>query len=76
MSVIVYTKNQCSQCELTKRDMDILGIEYQIVDIEKDQEALNKLIQMGFRSAPVVESEGSYWAGYNQEKIKALVSYA
>lgn len=76
MSVIVYSKENCPNCTLTYRDMDILGIEYETVDIEENKEALDKMISMGFRSAPVVEANGEYWSGYNQEKIKSLVSYA
>ena len=76
MSVIVYSKQNCPQCELTKRDMDILGIEYSVVDIEKDTLAMDELISMGFKSAPVVKAEGSFWSGYDQEKIKSLVTYA
>lgn len=76
MSVIVYSKDNCPNCELTKRDMDILGIEYTVVDITKDPEALQRLVELGYRTAPVVETPDDNWSGYNQEKIKGLVSYA
>ncbi len=76
MSIIVYSKPNCPQCELTKRDMDILGIEYQVVDISQQQDQLQRLAALGFRSAPVVETAVETWAGYDQDKIKALVSYA
>lgn len=75
MSITVYSKPNCPQCELTKRDMDILGIEYQTVDITKNEEKLQELISMGFKSAPVVQTGSMCWAGYNQEKIKGLVHY-
>ncbi len=76
MSIIVYSKPNCPQCDLTKRDMDILGIEYQTIDISQQHDQLERLTSMGFRSAPVVETEVESWSGYNQEKIKNLVSYA
>lgn len=76
MSITLYSKPNCPQCELTKRDMDILGIDYQTVDISQAQDQLEKLAAMGYRSAPVVETATDIWSGYDQEKIKNLVSYA
>lgn len=76
MPITVYSKPDCPQCELTKRDMDILGIHYETVDISQQQDKLEKLVAMGYRSAPVVETDTDIWSGYNQEKIKNLVSYA
>lgn len=76
MSITLYSKPDCPQCELTKRDMDILGISYQTVDISQEQDQLEKLASMGYRSAPVVETATDIWSGYDQEKIKNLVSYA
>jgi glutaredoxin-like protein NrdH len=76
MSITVYSKPNCPQCDLTKRDMDILGIEYEIVDLTQRQDQLERLIGLGHRSAPVVETARETWSGYDQEKIKDLVSYA
>lgn len=76
MTITVYSKPNCPQCELTKRDMDILGIEYQTIDISQDQDKLDELMKLGFRSAPVVQTENEAWSGYDQAKIKNLVSYA
>ncbi|KAB0622451.1 glutaredoxin family protein [Castellaniella defragrans] len=76
MAITVYSKPNCPQCELTKRDMDILGIEYETVDLTQRQDELERLIGLGHRGAPVVETEHGSWSGYDQEKIKGLVSYA
>lgn len=76
MPVTVYSKPNCPQCDLTKRDMDILGIEYQTVDITLQQDQLERLTSLGFRSAPVVETERGTWSGYDRDKIMGLVSYA
>lgn len=75
MEVIVYSKPNCPQCDLTKRDMDILGIAYETVDLTQRQDQLERLIGLGHRSAPVVETCRELWSGYDQEKIKSLVSY-
>lgn len=76
MSITVYSKPNCPQCELTKRDMDILGIEYKTIDISVQQDQLERLAGLGFRTAPVVETDRDVWSGYKQDKIKELVSYA
>lgn len=75
MEVVVYSKPNCPQCDLTKRDMDILGIEYRVVDISQDSQSLDRLMARGNHAAPVVETPLETWSGYNREKIKSLVSY-
>lgn len=76
MPITVYSKPNCPQCDLTKRDMDILGIDYNTVDITQQQDQLERLSSLGFRTAPVVETDIETWSGYDQDKIKNLVSYA
>ena len=74
MSVTVYTKPNCVQCDATKRHLDRLGIEYGIVDITVDTEAFDMLIDKGFKAAPVVIADGSEWAGYQPDKIEELAN--
>lgn len=73
MSVTVYTKPSCVQCDATKRHLDKLNIEYSTVDITKDAEAFDMLIEKGFKAAPVVITDDSAWAGYQPDKIDGLV---
>lgn len=72
MSVTVYTKPACVQCEATKRLMDKLKIEYSTVDITVDTDAFDMLISKGFQAAPVVITNDDSWAGFNPEKINGL----
>lgn len=72
MEVTVYTKPSCVQCDATKRLMDKLGIEYSTVDITEDEASLQKVLELGFQSAPVVIAGTSSWAGFNPDMIKAL----
>jgi glutaredoxin-like protein NrdH len=73
MSVIVYTKPACVQCDQTKRFLDKSNIEYSTVDITLDTEAFDKIIEMGFKSAPVVVTDNDSWAGFNPTKLAKLV---
>lgn len=71
---VVYTKPNCVQCDMTKRYMDKNGIEYQTVDITKDDKALQMILEMGFQSAPVVISDRGNWAGFQPDKINLLAA--
>ena len=70
----VYTKPSCVQCEMTKRMMDKIGVEYTIIDITQDPAALDMIMNMGFSSAPVVIAGEDAWAGFQPDKITALAA--
>ena len=70
----VYTKPACVQCDMTKRMLDKIGVEYKTVDITEDQEALDLILGMGFKAAPVVITESDAWAGFQPDKINALAA--
>ena len=73
MSITVYTKPACVACNQTKKTLDKMGLSYNVVDITEDAAAYDKVVSMGFMSAPVVVTdEGGSWAGYQPEKLKAL----
>lgn len=55
--------------------MDKIGVAYQTVDIIDNPEELDKLIEMGYKAAPVVVAEdGESWAGFQPEKINSLAA--
>lgn len=70
----VYVKPSCVQCDMTKRMLDKLEIDYDTVDITQDQEALDMVLSMGFKSAPVVITESDAWAGFQPDKINSLAA--
>jgi len=72
MTVTVYTKPNCVQCDATKRTMDKLGIKYSTVDITVDTEAYDMIISKGFQAAPVVITDDDAWSGFNPDKISGL----
>jgi glutaredoxin-like protein NrdH len=74
MTVTVYTKPSCVQCDSTKRMMDKLDIKYSTVDITVDTEAFDMIIAKGFKAAPVVITDDDAWAGFNPDKISGLVA--
>jgi glutaredoxin-like protein NrdH len=54
--------------------MDKLKIEYSVVDITVDAEALDMIISKGFKSAPVVIADNDSWSGFNPDKISGLAA--
>lgn len=79
MTVVVYSKPACVQCDATYRRLDKFEIEYTIIDISVDTEALQKLVSLGVQQAPYVEvthADGrvTAWTGYNPGQIKELAS--
>jgi len=72
MTVTVYTKDNCVQCEATKRHLNKIDVAYETVNITNNIGALDKLIALGYRSAPVVVTDDDSWAGYIPEKLDKL----
>jgi glutaredoxin-like protein NrdH len=72
MTVTVYTKPACVQCNATYRALDKRGITYQSVDISQDPEALERLRGLGYQQAPVVVTDEDSWSGFRPDKIAEL----
>ncbi|MBY4593653.1 MULTISPECIES: glutaredoxin-like protein NrdH [Rhizobium] len=72
MSVTVYSKPACVQCTATYRALDRLGVDYDIVDISQDTEALDRVRSLGYMQAPVVIAGERHWAGFRPDMISAL----
>lgn len=71
--ITVYSKPACVQCEQTKKLLTKNGLEFETIDITQDEEAYNKVVEMGFMSAPVVIAGEDSWAGFQPDKINGLV---
>ncbi|MDK2582921.1 glutaredoxin-like protein NrdH [Corynebacterium yonathiae] len=76
MSITVYTKPACVQCNATKKALDRAGLEYDLVDISTDAEARDYVMALGYVQAPVVEANGEHWSGFHPDRIKGLASLA
>jgi glutaredoxin-like protein NrdH len=76
MTVTVYTKPACVQCNATYRALDKKGIAYQSVDISQDPAALERVRSMGYLQAPVVITDNDHWSGFRPDKISAIADSA
>lgn len=70
--ITVYAKPMCVQCDATKRDLTRHGLRYQLVDVTTDEEALERIKDLGYKQAPVVIAGDDHWSGFRPDKIKAL----
>lgn len=69
----IYTKPDCPQCKMTEQLLLKNHIKYNKVDITKHPESRDKLISMGYKSAPVVVANGMRWSGFRPDKLRQLV---
>lgn len=73
MTVTVYTKPLCPQCNATKKHLTKLGIE--VNELPIDEAVLLRATAAGILSAPIVEAIGhAPWGGYRPDRIDALVA--
>ncbi|PXX53941.1 glutaredoxin-like protein NrdH [Nocardia tenerifensis] len=72
VEITVYTKTPCPQCEATKRALDNLGFVYQVVDVTENPAARQRLVDMGFQGAPVVEAGEIRFSGFRPDRLKTL----
>ena len=72
MRIIIYTKSQCVQCDATKNAMDRSGIDYQLINLDSQPEAIDQLKSLGYRQVPVVMTHNDRWSGFRPDKIAGL----
>ncbi|WP_226035761.1 glutaredoxin family protein [Aquibacillus saliphilus] len=73
-NVTVYTKYGCPQCEMTKTVLQGEGIEFNTINVEDDQNALNYVKnELGFSAMPVIIKDGiDPIVGFNPDRLKEL----
>ncbi len=76
MTVTVYSKPSCVQCDATHRALEKSGLAYQVIDITEDAAARQRVLDLGYLQAPVVVAGEDHWSGYRPDRIRALVVQA
>lgn len=76
MTITVYTKPACVQCNATYRALDKAGIDYSVVDISQDADARDYVMALGYLQAPVVVADDAHWSGFRPDRIKSLTKEA
>jgi glutaredoxin-like protein NrdH len=80
VTVTVYTKPDCVQCEYTKKELDKKGLSYNVIDVTKDAGARKALEDMNLRTMPVVTVEHGthkeHWMGFRIDKLRGITQDA
>ncbi|MEW2484484.1 redoxin NrdH [Mycobacterium sp. NPDC049093] len=76
MTITVYTKPACVQCNATYKALEKQGIEFEKVDITLDGDARDYVMSLGYLQAPVVVAGDEHWSGFRPDRIKTLVNSA
>ena len=72
MNVTVYSKPNCMQCNFTKKYLKERNIAFKEIDVTQDEDALNKIKEMGYQAVPVVVTKDDHWYGFRPEKLAEL----
>ena len=71
MVVKIYTTGNCPYCEMTKQFLKQNNIEYEGIDVSKDKEAAQEMIdKSGQMGVPVIDIDGKIIVGFNVPAIK------
>jgi glutaredoxin-like protein NrdH len=72
MTITVFSKPACVQCTATTRALDARGLSYEVIDLTQNSEAMERVMAMGYRQAPVVIAGDEHWAGFRPDMIGRL----
>lgn len=72
MKITLWRKPGCVQCDQTEREFNKRGIVYQTKRLDKSPRAVERFLELGLLSAPIVETDTKRWSGFRLEKIKSL----
>jgi glutaredoxin-like YruB-family protein len=72
--VKIYTTPTCPLCFLAKEYLKEKGIEFEEIDVSKNEAAAMEMIQKsGQMGVPVIEIDGQIVVGFDKEKIDELL---
>lgn len=73
MKITVWELPNCVQCNQTKREFDKRGIIYTTRRLTP--KAVDKFLNLGLTSAPIVETDDRRWSGFRLNRITSLESH-
>ena len=71
----VYTTPACPYCITLKEFLKQKNIEFEDIDVSKDQKALEEMIKKsGQMGVPVIDMDGQIIVGFDKEKICKILN--
>lgn len=72
-SVLVYTMEGCPPCRMVKQFLTRMGVPFEEKDVQRDPQAREEFMHMGFRGTPVTLIDGQPIVGFDQARILAAL---
>ncbi|ENM5905407.1 glutaredoxin-like protein NrdH [Vibrio mimicus] len=72
MKVTVYSKPNCMQCVATQKALTAKGIAFDVVSLNDNQQAMDRVTALGYRQVPVVVAGEDHWSGFRPDRIGQL----
>jgi len=74
MKIKIYITPTCPYCLQAKNYFESKNIDYQEIDIAKNQKAAEEMIKIsGQMGVPVIQIDNHIILGFDEEKIKAIL---
>ena len=74
MNVTVYTTADCTSCKATKEYLKANNIEFVEKDVSKSKIFAKEMVEItGQRALPVVDVDGTFIIGYDQDKLDEIL---
>lgn len=72
-TIILYTKNNCPQCKMTKRFLAQKDVTFEEINIDEQPQYIDWLKEQGHRTVPVLTTNESMTiVGFRPDQLKAL----
>ena len=76
MQITVYALPACVQCDSTKRMLTKAMVDFEVIALSTDPAAMERIKELGYTQAPVVEAGNQHWSGFRMEKLQQIISQA
>ena len=70
--ITLFSKNNCMQCKMTKKFLEKEGADFEEINIDEQPEFVEKVIEMGFRAAPVITKDDFAFSGFRPSELAKL----
>ena len=71
--MILYTKNNCTQCKMTQIHMVNMGVTYEERNVDESDAYMQEALDTGYKSMPIVVLNGVVIAsGFQPDKLNGL----
>lgn len=71
--IIIFSKNNCMQCKMTKKLLDKEGADYQEINIDERPDMIDYVKDLGFSAVPVVKAGDIIFSGFQPVKLKEII---